>query len=228
MKRKPEFITFTGADDWTDVAGMEALSAVYPIEWGVLFSPSRQGKDPRYPGGEAQSRLLSTSLRLAAHICGDHARAAMDGRKLDIPVDLGCFRRVQVNHAAPDPWAIERFRRGWGPRCIAQTRGDAFPADASLDWLHDASGGRGIRTTAWPEHPGDGRMVGYAGGISPDNVLDVLAEIAEIAADGPYWIDMESGVRTDDRFDLEKCRRVCELVYGDAGRHALQEDTNHG
>jgi hypothetical protein len=31
---------------------------------------------------------------------------------------------------------------------------------------------------------------------------------------GRYWIDMESGVRTDDRFDIEKCRAVCEAVFG--------------
>jgi hypothetical protein len=32
----------------------------------------------------------------------------------------------------------------------------------------------------------------------------------------PYWIDMESGVRTDDRFDLDKCELVLMQVF-DAG-----------
>ena len=32
-------------------------------------------------------------------------------------------------------------------------------------------------------------------------------------AETDYWIDMESGVRTDGLFDLEKCERVCRLVY---------------
>lgn len=32
---------------------------------------------------------------------------------------------------------------------------------------------------------------------------------------GPYWLDMETGVRDqNDRFDLWKVRAVCELVYG--------------
>jgi phosphoribosylanthranilate isomerase len=94
-------------------------------------------------------------------------------------------------------------------RCIAQCRA-AFPDDTSVDWLFDASSGRGIAPAAWPAHPG--RRVGYAGGIKPDNVLDVIR--AGVGAAGPYWIDMESGVRTDDRFDLTKCRQVCEAVYG--------------
>ncbi len=42
--RKPEFITLTGLDDRTDLDAAIALSEKYPIEWGVLFSPSQQGK----------------------------------------------------------------------------------------------------------------------------------------------------------------------------------------
>lgn len=209
--RKPDFITFTGADDRTAVYDMIALSKRYPIEWGILFSPSRQGVDPRYPGGEAQSRLLWSGLRLAAHLCGDHSRAIMDGRRIDTPVDLGVFDRIQINHHAPDPKRIIAFRNGWGKmRCIAQTAAlGNFPRDTSIDWLFDASGGRGVAPPAWPAHPG--RMVGYAGGINSSNVSAV---IARIAARGPYWIDMESGVRTGDWFNIGLCRRVCETVYG--------------
>lgn len=213
----PTFITFTGADDHTDVREMIALSKDYPIEWGILFSPSRQGTDPRYPGGEAQSRFAWSGLRLAAHLCGDYSRAIIEDRLDDIvkqiPVDLGIFKRIQVNHRAPDSIRINTFRKGWGPRCIAQTRAAEFPNDTSIDWLFDASGGRGVAPAKWPTYPG--RHVGYAGGIGPDNVLAV---IDQIAARGPYWIDMESGVRTDDRFDIGLCRRVCEAIYGPVNR----------
>lgn len=205
----PAFITFTGADDHTDVDDMIALSKRYPIEWGILFSPSRQGVDPRYPGGEAQSRFAWSGLRLAAHLCGAHSRAIMAGRSVDIPIDLAVFSRIQVNHTAPEPPRIITFRNGWGKmRCIAQTSAETFPKDTSVDWLFDASGGRGVTPAAWPAHPG--RMVGYAGGIGPDNVRAV---IEQIGASAPCWIDMESGVRTADRFDLSLCRRVCEAVY---------------
>ena len=150
---------------------------------------------------------------MSAHLCGRYSDDIMADREfLDVPADLSFFRRIQVNHAEPKTDRIIYFRNGWGRmRCIAQTR-EAFPKDTSVDWLFDASGGRGIAPAVWPPHPG--RLVGYAGGINPDNVLAVLA--AGVGAAGPYWIDMESGVRTDDRFDLKKCLAVCEAVYGAA------------
>lgn len=222
----PSFITFTGADNLTDHTKMERLSALYPIEWGILFSPERQNIDPRYPGGEAVSRLAWAvqlnrkaepvgGLRLAAHLCGRYSRLIMDGGSIAkiIPVDLGVFTRIQINHREPIVDRINDFRRAWGPRCIAQWRGNTFPRDTSVDWLFDRSGGKGQAPTFWPPYPG--RLVGYAGGIGPGNVAEV---IANIAATGPYWIDMETGVRTADNcFDLDLCRQVCEIVYGAKG-----------
>ena len=55
------------------------------------------------------------------------------------------------------------------------------------------------------------QKIGYAGGISPDNVADKLTYLFENVRDGEFWIDMESGVRTDDWFDLDKVRRVLEI-----------------
>lgn len=207
---RPAFITFTGADDLTAVSGMATLSARYPIEWGILLSPTRQGADPRFPSGQSLSRFMWSGQRLAAHVCGEYSRAIMEGRRFHSPVDFSYFNRVQINHAAPIPRKMVEFRRGWGRfRCVAQSRSIiSFPTDTSVDWLFDASGGNGLLPPQWPPHPG--RLVGYAGGINPSNVLAVIDQIS--AAD-PYWLDMESGVRTDNRFDLSLCRQVCELVY---------------
>lgn len=213
---KPEFITFTGVDDKTDIKELRLLARQYPIEWGVLFSPKRQGCDPRYPVGRVLEDLLwARELRLAAHLCGEYSKMVMDGESIlsRTPADLFFFKRIQVNHAEPSIDFVAGLGRLVDRRCIAQSRSPEFPADTIVDWLFDLSGGRGAAPEAWPAHPGGDRLVGYAGGISPDNVVEVLGAINST---GPYWIDMESGVRTDDRFDLAKCRRVCELVYGGA------------
>jgi hypothetical protein len=213
--RAPEFITLTGADDATDVDEMVALAKLYPIEWGILFSPKRQGVEPRYPLDPG--RFAHRGLRLAAHLWGAHARAALETPPFSVlPVALDVFERVQVNHPAPDTWAARAFQE-WAKRpCILQAGTDRrfVGGDADLLWLFDASGGRGVTPDAWPRHPGGNRLVGYAGGIGPENVLEGLAAIG---AAGPYWIDMESGVRTGDRFDLELCRRVREAVFGARG-----------
>lgn len=206
---KPTFITFTGVDDHTDVDGMRALSDRYPIEWGVLFSPTRQGVDYRYPGADALRRVYQTQLRLAGHLCGEHARNVVAWQWPDVPAIFSRFSRMQINHAAPDVDAIEHFQDQTGVRCIAQTHGPEFPGFEKIHWLFDVSGGRGKEPEALPPYPG--RKVGYAGGIGPDNVRSV---IARINASGPYWIDMESGVRTNNWFDLSLCRKVCEAVYG--------------
>jgi len=210
--RKPEFITFTGVDNHTPVLGMIALAEKYPIEWGVLLSPSRTGNDPRYPSWDSVFRLTGGDLRYAAHLCGDHSQFVMDERGVELPIGLLCrFSRLQINHKSPRVIPMANFAARMGARCIGQTR-ERFPETRRVDWLFDPSGGRGEKPSEWPEHPGF--LVGYAGGINPDNVQDVLAAIN---ANGRYWIDMESGVRTDNIFDLEKCRQVCERVYGHAG-----------
>lgn len=214
--RPPDFVTFTGADDETDVYGMIALSEQYPVEWGILLSRSRQGEDPRYP--RDPSRFLGCRLRLAAHLCGAYSREIMDGDFTRLPFLLRSFGRVQVNHASPACGQVADLQSRLGRPCIVQARGlRAFPTRGGVEWLFDTSGGRGVAPASWPRHPG--YLVGYAGGIGPENVRDV---IAAIDASGPYWIDMESGVRTDDRFDLARCRRVCEAVFGGATQPVLR------
>jgi len=210
--RPPDFITFTGVDDQTPVAGMRALAGRYPIEWGVLLDPEKQGLDPRFPALDRLAEFAASRLRLAAHLCGGHTDAIAGGSALAVPVDLRRFARTQINSHAVGVAAAAALGRETGSRSILPCRGPAFPDDDAVDWLHDLSGGRGLETRLWPRHPG--RLAGYAGGIGPDTVAAVLAAID---ADGPYWIDMETKIRSGDRFDLDLCERVCRAVYGARG-----------
>jgi phosphoribosylanthranilate isomerase len=87
-----------------------------------------------------------------------------------------------------------------------------------LSVLLDASGGQGIDT---PINVLNGvSKVGYAGGFNPDNVAGKLEYLLKNVKLGMFWIDMESGVRTDDWFDTSKVRRVlaiCKEVIRDLG-----------
>lgn len=219
---KPNFITFTGADDKTDIEGMRALAAQYPIEWGILFSPSRQGNEPRYPSYRFINRLFGNhpvmpGLRLSAHLCGGHSRDILAKSKTLVDDMLNPFERVQINTTirgidtiALNEWA-EEIDEHLQP--ILQCR-EEFPEDHRVHWLFDASGGRGIAPAAWPD-PGRNpdAIRGYAGGLKPENVAAAVAAIG--AKDDNYWIDMETGVRDlYDQFSLAKCRAVCEAVYG--------------
>lgn len=215
----PDLVVITGLDDQTNLDRVAAISARYPVEWGILFSPEAQGLHPRFPSMETVSRVIANrrrlGLRTAAHLCGGHAKAIMDGAHK--AVMLPGFSRVQVNHARPDPDALDAFARA-NPTLgvIAQWRDPtSFPAERRFfSWLYDLSGGRGEAPTAWPTNPTAAR-VGYAGGIDPDTVATVLATVAPLSPAG-YWLDMESGVRTDDRLDLDKVERVLAAAFDGA------------
>lgn len=136
----------------------------------------------------------------------------MERQDPGLPIDLNHFDRAQINHSKADSSAIMKFSNENGHiHCIAQIHdADRFPERASVhSWLYDRSGGHGIVPEKFP--PGPNYMVGYAGGINPDNVLDILDKIE---ANYPFWIDMETGVRDEnDKFDLNNVEKICKLVY---------------
>jgi hypothetical protein len=210
----PAYITFTGIDHDDLLPGMLILSARYPIEWGVLFDTAQEGQ-ALFPSAPVRRALQSAPLRLSAHICGDAARSIVEGG--DPQLDLAGYARVQINHARAGSSDSEidhsaRFGARHGVRAALQCQGD-YPSDLRVDWLYDVSFGTGVRPTVWPAVPAGLPFCGYSGGLGPDTVLDTLRQLS-IAAGAAYWIDMESGVRTDNRFDLAKCAAVCRSVFG--------------
>lgn len=227
---KLKHITFTGIDTQTDISRLEKIQERWPLaEFGVLTSYNWYENGRRYLNPQFFSRFWGSRLNLSLHICGSAAHDAACGlwnriNKHTIQC-LPLFKRVQINVAT----------RSDNPRRVASTpnrsteliiqqrdRNNTGLYNRSV-WLDgvsmllDASGGRGIDTPIDPL-PGV-RKVGYAGGITPENVADKLAYLmanCEYPGYGEYWIDMESGVRTDEWFDLDKVEQVltaCEEVY---------------
>lgn len=213
--KKPQFITFTGPDADTNINDMVKLSNDYDVEFGILFSPTRQGLEPRYPDFSVIERMITRGLKLAAHICGDYARTIVAGEQVrELEWVLPYFDRAQINTApGADPAIIKRWADKQELTAILQCR-DQFPSDLTVQWLFDASGGRGLEPAAWPEWNGSPWLHGYAGGLKPDNVENLMQTLDGRESAHQFWIDMVSGVRdANDRFDLSKCRQVCELVF---------------
>jgi hypothetical protein len=212
----PSFIAFTGVDRIDLLPGMTQLSARYPIEWGVLVDPDQEDK-ALFPNAVTRAALLGEpGLRWAAHICGASARDIVAAPR-DAAVAMTGVQRVQVNHSfqgsAPDQIAAARdYGRRLGVRTVLQCAG-AFPGETGVDWLYDVSFGTGVKPKDWPALPAAGPFCGYSGGIGPETVVEILGRIAAPNS-ALYWIDMESGVRTDGAFDLAKCEAVCRAVYG--------------
>ncbi|MEZ2222646.1 phosphoribosylanthranilate isomerase [Rhizobium sp. RCC_161_2] len=216
MAQAPAFIAFTGLDDPKLIGDLQSLSARYPIEWGMLIDDAQEEK-PLFPDKEARKACLTAgNLRLAAHVCGVEASKIANAPDT-VSLDLTGFQRIQVNHSfsGSSPAQVDntwRFGQRLGVRTMLQCK-DAFPDETRLDWLFDTSFGSGATPKAWPTLPKNGPFCGYSGGIKPENVADVIAAISASAND-LYWIDMESGIRSNGWLDLDKCEAVCRAVYG--------------
>lgn len=221
-------ITFTGIDAKTDIQDLIDIQREFPIaEFGVLTSYHWYENGNRYLNPAFLSNLYAGNgeLNLALHICGSAAHDASVGDWYKINEHLCCtlslFKRIQLNVAnrTNNPkylWAphysrqelIVQQRNAEDVALYAATRSELeYVCPVSV--LLDASGGQGIDTPLkiLKTHG----KVGYAGGINPDNVADKLSFLMENSQVGDFWIDMESGVRTDDWFDTDKVRRVLRI-----------------
>lgn len=219
-------VTFTGIDDFTDIRRAADIQAGTPaVEYGVLFSVERAGNDPRFPSVSSIGRIAGAGMRLSLHLCGALARKAVRGDFSEVEAVLGdlvrAFPRVQLNVSTygdnPERLAFEN--PSWVKELIIQQKSvrdcglyaGSLPRPGTA-MLLDASGGRGL-VTETETYPGGGH-VGYAGGLGPDNVAGKLSELLRSPDVGPFWIDMETRVRTDDRFDLDKVQQVLRQVDG--------------
>jgi hypothetical protein len=244
LMRQPDFITFTGADDDTDIEEMLSLSRLYPIEWGILFSVDRQGT-PRYPSYDWVAALqlharADPAMRaaretqyprgrqqrghyLSAHVCGYLARAMAQDEPLPLLLTevLGQFARMQVNLGAGKATAevvTEVRHRAYGLAIGAILQCDEFPeTNSPVEWLHDVSGGRGKLAAYWPAPSELLKKAEERVGYAGGLGPDNVAEAVEVIGKlaDHYWLDMESGVRDlRDNFDLDKVEQVCRAVYG--------------
>lgn len=213
-------ITLTGIDDRTDIRELVRLQELYPlVEFGVLLSWSLQGNERRYPSIQTVRAFNEAGLNLSAHICGSAARQFAQGDTTILDHILGQigtvrFKRMQLNLAG---FPAERFvplptEYGSAKEIILQRMGvdelnhyrERLSDHPSV--LLDASGGRGRET---PIVPLRGPFkVGYAGGLGPDNVEEKLSFLLGRPEVGDFWIDMESGVRSFDWFDVTKAEEV--------------------
>lgn len=204
---EPLFVTFTGVDDDTDVGQMVSLSSRYPVEWGLLFG-SDAGAG-RFPSPWKVTEVLDAGLRCSAHLCGRYSREVL--RSGQSSLDLTRFARIQVNARERDyrNSALAEFAANCGRPVIRQVR-KRFRNIAGVHQLYDSSGGRGIVPDIWPPQPDDVEFVGYSGGLAPGVVSQVLPKLNA----RKYWIDMESGVRSDGVFSVSLCETVLREVFG--------------
>lgn len=215
-------VTITGADDKTDIKDLVVLTEKYPfVEWGILFSNSR-GKQ-RYPSENWVKEVTKLNLPLSAHFCGWWARQVLEEGNYSLIEQAEGFSRIQLNYnfARSRGWKLKDLIE-WAEESpkdiILQLNKSNKPIISDLEppkainFLYDASGGRGTVIGAI-EPPMDGSYTGYAGGLSVENIDHICKLITESddGEDTEVWIDLESGARTNDEFDLTKVEEILRI-----------------
>lgn len=224
---KLKTITFTGIDDRTDIKALQRIQHYFPIvEFGVLMSRNWDKNGNRFMRPSRIRYLEGKGLRLSAHLCGqiaiDAARNHWYGPTWITQGGFSkIFRRCQLNIANADP-NMHTFTDGMLPveelivqanstsnedlRLWKSIRGGKLVDEVTV--LIDPSGGKGLqRETDILRSP---HKVGYAGGINAGNIREKIMELESDRRVSDYWLDMESGVRTDDWFDVDKVTEVLD------------------
>lgn len=91
---------------------------------------------------------------------------------------------------------------------------ELYQTGLEFDLLYDNSFGEGILPDVYPAPRFKYVLHGYAGGLSPDNVIEELNKISKVIPCGAgFCIDAEGKLKGDDRhFSLKKCRRFLEVA----------------
>lgn len=223
---KIDQVTITGADDATAISSLVDMHQIYPfVEWGILFSKNKQGTS-RYPQLINAISFGQKSMPMSAHLCGGYARDIMEKGDFSFISTLpDSFQRVQINYnfdrgnlwefAPVVEYAEKNPERAiiiqWNNsnrKWLYATVEDGLPAN--IHYLYDSSGGRGVSIKNIQDPLPN--YTGYSGGICPDNIEEIIKGIENNETEKTVWIDMESGVRTNDKFDMEKVRDVLNAV----------------
>lgn len=219
-------VTITGADNGTQYTDLLNLSEKYPFaEWAILIKGGKSADigSPRWPSYNWISGLapIAHRLRLSLHLCGRYVNEILDGNIDFIATDLApiwqMFNRVQINtHGIPHSFnqnsMIELMKLYPNKEFIFQYDNEnsdillaAHRNGVNCSTLFDLSHGAGVSPSQWPDLL-PGIKCGYAGGISPENIVKECIRVSEKTGEIETWIDMETHVRSnnDKVFDLTK------------------------
>lgn len=187
----------------------------------------------------------SRSMQLAGHLCSQRVDELLRGDASFVRylhAELG-FARVQINATAANNCNVAAFGSDAGAaKCVAALR-EAFAAvpevefimqrnretkalwerlleepPSNMSMLFDDSMGLGVAATSWPPPPTlEALKFGYAGGLSPANLVQQLDSMESVAAGRTLWVDMETSLRTklkddSDIFDANKVMRCVTAV----------------
>jgi phosphoribosylanthranilate isomerase len=233
-------ISITGADNNTSVGELVDISQDFPyVEWGLLYFPEKEGAK-RNPTKDWRHQFLENipKEKTAIHLCGDEVFRQILSQEFDsseLKNELARFGRIQLNINArklknlfTDDEINQIYEKllACNFHIIAQYNHisenaiNRFINTHNVDYkyfdiLLDSSLGKGVSPDTWsvPKGLSKEANLGFAGGLNPENIFDNYTKINSITKN-KYWLDLESGARTDNEFDLKKARDILSQFKG--------------
>lgn len=222
-------LTLTGIDDNSKIVDVkESFKNCEILEHGILFSKAKEGLQ-RYPSAKWLTNLINsfeteTDFKFSAHLCGEYSRNVLEKSNFEIFKKFGnFFKRFQLNYSfgrnfvnldkffdyvdGKDFDIILQYNRN-NSNFLETYINQELPKNVNI--LFDSSGGRGtvIQNIQNPFNC----YTGYSGGINVENVEEICQKILKHSNTSNVWIDLESGVRTDNNFDFVKANKIINSV----------------
>ena len=229
-----KFVKMSGTNETTDIKKLAALLACYPFaEIGVQVNEKKcaESSERMYWIFSLASYLRSQTQVINAALHINPSWVEDFGQGLIVPelktlLNMqnlyGCpfFHRLQLNFRigrdrTPDAEKLMTLMKCYGSRRFilsfnesnAAFIRDLYNRGARFDLLFDSSHGEGIAPAHRPTSVFNNVLQGYAGGLSPENVAEVLDHIAEQEQLVPNF----SGISIDAEGKLKNEQGVLDL-----------------
>lgn len=225
-------ISFVGVDEQTNLDEVQNFKSPIKTEFSVLFSDSKSlSKDKRYPSYKFCEYFLKSKVvgnLFSLHLCGDVIdryfleeddvlQLANLAHRIQLNLNISKYKGYDklsdniINMISKHNHNIilqeNNTKRNFNQFLLKTISSSLYD---KINLLHDGSGGFG-REISSIEVPSKYHFTGYAGGIKPQNVVKIVKLIEDVNVSSiPYYIDMESGIRQDNIFSMQKCQEIID------------------
>ena len=231
-------LSITGADNLTDTNELLIFKKERDdVELGILYYLEKQGS-PRNPTYDWRKEFMQLNGKnnVSLHLCGESVfrvilNNQLENKETNFSKEFSGASRIQINiNARKDIFTHEEIHNvylkllNFGSRLILQYNEhskswilpflEQYPEyHKNIDILLDSSLGKGIVISEFfiPEELKQYSFkYGFAGGVSVENIQEIHSKVKALGVD--YWLDLETGSRTDNVFDLNKAKELHRLI----------------
>ena len=230
-------LSITGADNSVSVQKLQQLTKQFSnVEFAILYFPEKDNQ-PRNPGISWRNEFFSSISKknTALHLCGKTVfEQILETSFYQSPLfkELQKAQRIQLNiNARFDLFEHETIHKIYQKllehnfsiilQYNQRSKNWILPflknqnKDSSIHILLDSSLGKGVFTGIF-EIPQElleySYPIGFAGGLNPENIQQAYTETQKLQLPR-YWLDLESGARSHNQFDLEKVQLLCNICF---------------